>query len=366
MVSEFAEAYNRRHELAQEWKNQGKRILGYFCNYSPEEIIYAADIIPVRVRGGTENVELVDAHLPAYCCSFIRTALEQALKGKYSYLDGAVFPKSCDMTRVLPSIWKRNMNPSFEYFIPVPGRISDEAVDFLEHELGVFKEALEAYAGRRIEEAELRQAIRAYNTNRELMSRVYELTLSDAPHFKGSDLLAIELSGLIMPKDQHNEMLRRLLDNPPRTEQGDGFKRLMLVGNTFETIEMLKVIEGAGGNMVIDDLDIGTRYYTTLVDESKPPLRALAERYVRKVPCPCKHPTQARMEHILKLAGEYRVQGVILVNQKYCDSHLYDRPWIEGTLKEHGFPVLFVEHSDIGWAGGKFRTMAEAFMEMMG
>jgi benzoyl-CoA reductase/2-hydroxyglutaryl-CoA dehydratase subunit BcrC/BadD/HgdB len=70
--------------------------------------------------------------------------------------------------------------------------------------------------------------------------------------------------------------------------------------------------------------------------------------------------------HILKLAKDYRVQGVILLTQKYCDTHLYDRPWLEGKLKEEGLPVLAVDHSDIGWVGGKFKTMVQAFIEMVG
>jgi len=140
--------------------------------------------------------------------------------------------------------------------------------------------------------------------------------------------------------------------------------RLMVAGSTFENIELLQVIEDCGGDVVIDDLDFGTRYYGSAVDESLEPMRALAERYLRRIPCPCKHPTQLRMEHMLKLAKDYRVKGVILLNQKYCDTHLYDRPWIESTLRDNGLQVLLVDHSDIGWVGGKFKTMVEAFIEM--
>ena len=366
MVSEFYEKYRNRHQLAKEWKQSGKTIFGYFCGYTPEEIIYAAGIIPVRIRGSAENIDLSDAHLPTYCCSYIRSSLDQALKGRYNYLDGTVIPKTCDMTRVLPSIWKRNVRPSYQYYLPLPGKRTDEAIEFLIPELRLFKESIEKYTDKKIGDDELKQAIKVYNENRLLLDKVAKLALRDEPPISGSQMFGILMAGLIMPKDEHNTMLRALLDNTPK---GNGASkdrmRLMIVGNTFENIEMLQVIEECGGDVVIDDLDFGTRYYGTPVSENSEPIRAIAERYVGKVPCPCKHPTQPRMEHILKLAKDYRVKGVILVNQRYCDTHLYDRPWIESTLNENGLPVLIVDHSDIGWVGGKFKTMVQAFMEMV-
>ena len=150
MVSDFYESYRNRHKLAERWKEEGRKIFGYFCNYTPEEIVYAAGIIPVRIRGSAENVDLADAHLPSFCCSYMRSALDQALKGRYGYLDGMVFPKTCDMSRALYSIWKRNINLPYYYSLPVPGKTTDEAVDLFIHELRLFKESLENYIGSEI------------------------------------------------------------------------------------------------------------------------------------------------------------------------------------------------------------------------
>ena len=366
MISEFYEAYRNRPQLAEGWKHAGRKILGYFCNYTPEEIIYSAGIIPVRLRGSSENIDLADAHLPSFVCSYMRSCLDQALKGRYNYLDGVIFPKTCDMTRNLYSIWRRNIKLPYYYFLPVPGKSTDEAVELFARELHLFKESLEEYTDKKLSESSLKQAIKLYNQNRALAEQVYRLGLEGAPPISGSELFAILLSGLVMPKEEHNEMLYRLLRHLPATKTHSGKKiRLMVAGNTFESIELLQIIEECGGEVVIDDLDIGTRYYLSMVDESQEPFRALAERYLRTILCPCKHSAEPRLEHILQLAGEYRVKGVIFVNQKYCDTHLYDRPWLESRLKEEGLPVLVVDHSDTGWTGGKFRTMVQAFIEML-
>jgi benzoyl-CoA reductase subunit C len=366
MASEFYEAYRSRHQLAQRWKEEGRRVFGYFCNYTPEEIIHAAGIIPVRVRGTAENVDQADAHLPSFCCSYMRSALDQALKGRYSYLDGAVFPKTCDMTRALYSIWRRNIDLAYYWSLPVPGKSTDDAVELFMQELRLFKESLEQYTGQPISDASLHESIRVYNENRSLMAELLKLSLSDTPPVPGSQVFEIMRSGLVLPKEQHNSMLRNFLGALPRpAAAGNGRVRLMIAGNTFENVEALEAIEEAGGDVVIDDLDIGTRYYGGTIDDDPEPLRAIARRYLRKIPCPCKHPAGPRLEKILELAEAYRVKGVILMTQKFCDTHLYDRPWIEASLKDAGLQVLVVEHSDIGWSGGKFKTMVQAFIEML-
>lgn len=367
MISEFYEAYRNRHKLAEGWKKAGKKILGYFCNYTPEELIYAAGIVSVRIRGSSENVELADAHIPSFCCSFIRSSLDQALKGRYNYLDGVVFPKTCDMTRGMYSIWSRAIKLPYYYILPVPGKTNDAAVEYFVQELRLFKESLEKYTGQKISDSSLKQAIKVYNENRKLLQDVYKLRLKDNLPLSGSQIFGIAMSGLIMPKEQHSEMLRKLMENIPSPEPStDGRVRLMVAGNTFENIELLQAIEESGGDVVIDDIDTGTRYFWATVDEKAEPLRALSERYLRKIPCPCKHPAEPRLERMLELAKEYRVKGVILLIQKFCDTHLYDRPWLESSLKEKGYPVLVVEHSDIGWSGGKFKTTVQAFIEMLG
>lgn len=363
--TEFYETYRNRHQLAERWKREGKKVLGYFCNYTPEELVYATGAIPVRIRGTTQNIDLADAHLPAFCCSFMRSALDQALKGRYSYLDGMVFPKSCDMTRALYSIWKRNIHLPYYYFLPVPGKQTDAAVEFFADELRQFKESLEGHTGQKITDKSLKNAIRVYNENRNLMANVYKLGLGEAPPISGSERYGICLAGVVMPKEEHSAMLRKLLEKPPTAAPSKKKVRLLVAGNTFEEIGLLQALEESGAEVVIDDLDVGTRYYGAPVDESAEPFRALAERYLRKVLCACKHPAQARVERMLELAKQYRAKGTVMVIQKYCDTHLYDRPWIESRLKEEKMPVLVIDHSDTGWVGGKFKTMVQAFIEML-
>jgi len=105
----------------------------------------------------------------------MRSALDQALKGNYSYLDGAVFPKSCDMTRALYSIWKRNIKLPYYWNLPVPGKTTGEAVDFFIQELKLFKESLEGYTKQQITDNSLKNASRFTMKTARLQARSTDL-----------------------------------------------------------------------------------------------------------------------------------------------------------------------------------------------
>ncbi len=57
LLDDFKALYTDRHTYAIEWKraHPGAKVLGYFCTYVPEEILYAADVLPVRILGGHEQ-----------------------------------------------------------------------------------------------------------------------------------------------------------------------------------------------------------------------------------------------------------------------------------------------------------------------
>ncbi len=64
MIEMFEEWYNARHECAREWKKKtGGKVLGYFCTYVTEEIVYAAGVLPVRILGSHEPQNVTEPHI---------------------------------------------------------------------------------------------------------------------------------------------------------------------------------------------------------------------------------------------------------------------------------------------------------------
>ena len=56
MIERLEQLRNDRHKDAKKWKEQtGKKVVGLFCCNVPEELIYAADMLPVRILGEHEE-----------------------------------------------------------------------------------------------------------------------------------------------------------------------------------------------------------------------------------------------------------------------------------------------------------------------
>ena len=92
----------------KDWKAAGKKVIGWVNPYIPEEIIYAAGMLPIQVSGDNEPVQMqgAEAYILSNSCSYIRTCWQLQLDGKYSFLDGLVSSSFCDQDKRLFSVWE--------------------------------------------------------------------------------------------------------------------------------------------------------------------------------------------------------------------------------------------------------------------
>ena len=92
---------------------------------------------------------------------------------------------------------------------------------------------------------------------------------------------------------------------------------------------------------------------------------AIGARYLDRIPCPGKDwPQRQRWTHILNLAKEYRVEGAITMQQKYCDPHECEMPDLRKFLHDNGYPNYFLEF-EATVPVGQFKTRVEAFLETL-
>ena len=132
-----------RDEAVKAWKEQGKKIVGFLCAYVPEEILYAADILPYRVRAtGCKRTARADLWMSNFTCSFARSCLEFALDGSYDFLDGVIGLDSCAMIHKLHDNWRLAGHLSFSHFLTVPHKNGEPAVLWYRAELEAMKRAV--------------------------------------------------------------------------------------------------------------------------------------------------------------------------------------------------------------------------------
>jgi len=356
-----------RHEYARGWKEKRHRpVVGYLCTWVPEELIFAAGGLPVRVLGSHEPQDVVEPHIFSQFCPYSRDCLAQGLLGRYSYLDGIVYAHGCYHIRQTFDSWQRHIPTPLAYFFFMPTNVQRRgAKDQVVRELEAFKEALEKHTGREMTQEALYRAVEVYDTNRRLMRQVYELRKADIPPISGSEALTMVVASQLMDKEEHNRLLASLLEElPQRQRRPQGKLRLMVVGSELDDPALYQLLEDMGGEVVIDDNCAGTRYFWNEAGTDSSVLGAIASRYLDKPPCPVYDYAEKRRRHphVLTLARDYRVQAVLLVQLKFCDSHEYDMPSLEAMFRQEHIPTLKLE-CDITIPVGQFRTRIEAFFE---
>ena len=119
------------NKYVEEWKGQNRKVIGFLCSYVPEEVIYAAGMLPLRIRGtGCTRMSRSDALMSSYSCSFARSCLEYALDGTYDFLDGLIGMDSCSQISRLFDNWRYTAALPFMHLLNLPYKNSDAAVQW--------------------------------------------------------------------------------------------------------------------------------------------------------------------------------------------------------------------------------------------
>ena len=364
----FQDLLQNRHDYAREWKDRtGGKVVGFFCTWLPEEIVYAAGMLPVRILGSHEPQDMAERHISSMYCPLCRDCLSQGLLGRYDYMDGIIAPFSCLHIRQTFASWKLHIPIEYSYYLYVPtiGHRA-RAKAFWLKELGKFKVSLEEWTGRAITDDDLDGAIEVYNTHRRLLRKVYDMRRADHPPFTGTECMEMVVSSQLSDKAEHNPLLTAALEEG-REGIAEPGARIMILGSENDDTEFVRLIESLGATVVIDDHCTGSRYFWNYVMPREDRISAIASRYLSRPACPAKDITleRRRFQHIPKLAKDFGVQGVIMIQQKFCDPHEFDIPPLMNILQEKlGIPSLLIE-MDTVWPLGVYRTRLETFLEML-
>jgi len=370
IVKKFRIVTENPGDYSRVWKKEKNRpVVGYLCSYAPEEIMVAAGALPYRIFGSGRQIRLADSHLQAYSCSLVRGAMEDVLAGHLDFLDGTVFPHTCDSIQRLSDMWRMNAGLDFHLDVVLPVKLdSDTSRDYLAQVLRRFRDDLEQALGVKITDESIKSSAKMYNALRESLRAIYALRRNHPSMISGSDLLAITKGIMMMDRAQALEWLSALragLDLE-KHRPANGNKRIMLAGGLCNMPDIFEVIEDSGGVVIDDDLCTGARYVDGEVDLEGDIFEALAGRYANRVVCPAKHAgLYTRGNHLVAQVKENQADGVIFLYLKFCDPHAFDYPYIKTMLDDEGIPNLLLELDDSSPTEGQFRTRCEAFVEML-
>jgi benzoyl-CoA reductase/2-hydroxyglutaryl-CoA dehydratase subunit BcrC/BadD/HgdB len=344
-----------------------KPVLGWFCAYTPQEILLAAGLYPYRiVPEPTQAIARADSYIERSFCPYVRCCLGEALEGRYRFLDGLVVVNSCDPMRRMYDVWRYYVG-DFISLLDLPRINSDLAVEYYRECLVRFIGELEAHYRINISAAAIADAISVQNRIRSRLKELYQLNQSCGMPISAVSIQRVVRASTILPGDTFTELVESLLGEVGRA--GSDFQegpRVLITGSIMEDPLIIELIEQCGARVVGDDLCTGTRQFWQLVEPDGDPLTSLSRYYLGRTPCPRMKDAQKRFDHVFQLLDEFQAGGVIFYTLKFCDPFLYDMPVLKSQLGTRGIPSLILEGDYTPGTLGRIKTRVQAFIEMLG
>jgi len=359
--------------------NNDKKV-GWFCTYTPEEVIYAAGFTPYRLlphrNSGAGSIE--DA-LPANLCPYPRRILSNLREGAYSELSGIVIANSCNAMTHLYNVMKDD-SELFVYLLDIPRKQDEKAVKYFARELELLSEFL-GEKGNPLTEKTLGQVTEIYRQRGDNIQKIIAQKdgLNSGRHFPAG-LYGLSMEASFSSPVAFNQQLEELLserrcheelNKPEGTKAKD--LNLMLAGGIPPEglVEML--CEQPEINLYPENCT-GLRYLQKPVPELRSGeessvnamLEIIAGNYLNKPPCPRIFDQQARENYYRLLLDDLEIQAVIYHDLMFCDMCHYDYLMLQDLLTEKDIPHLKVK-SELGNEDlGQLKTRVEAFLEIVG
>ncbi len=358
----------------KEWKDKGGKIIGYPCTNVPEEIILAAGMVPYRIRAPeSTSAALSLQYTTDQNCSYCRHVVDEALQGRYDFLDGFIGTNGCDQMRRVSDIFRAAIfkqpiqdKSFFMEFVSAPRVPSDMSLGYYQNEMVRVKNNMEAHFRIEITEEKLKSAIQETNRSRRLLRELYELRKAERPPISGTETMAVNIAYTAMPKAEFNAALESLLPKlRERKDLPDVRKRFFLYGSCLDDPKWIKILEELGGQVVADGLCFGARMFWDLVDETQEPMAALVRRYHYRWACPRMTNPEARNDQMVKIAKEWNVDGIVGERMKYCQLWGAERMISNMKKSRIGIPIHWLDREYVFGGAAQIRTRVQAFMESM-
>lgn len=367
----------RIKELLDE-KATGRKIIGSYCVFVPEEIALAANATLVGLCSGADfAMEEVEKLLPRNTCALIKSSFGFKIGKVCPYLESAdmiVGENTCDGKKKAYETLGGIVDNL--YVMDLPQVKSANGRELLKAEFIRFKEAVEELTGVQITAESLKEATKTVNAKRAAMHRLAILRKADPVPISGLDALLANQVFFYDNPVRFTESVNKICDELEKriADKTGAFEksrpRILISGcpMAVPNWKLPLIVETSGGVIVGEESCVGERGTRNLVDNSGTSvddmIEALVDRYF-KVDCAIFTPNNDRLTHIEEMATTYNVDGVIHYGLQFCQPYLMEAIPVEKRLEDKDIPCLRIETDYSMEDMGQLKTRIEAFIELL-
>ena len=373
LLKEFAEVSATPKAQLKKYKAQGKKVIGVLPYYAPEELVYAAGMIPMGIWGtNTKNIARAKEYCATFYCTIAQLALEMLLDGTMDDLDGIITPTICDTLRPMSQNIRVSMSKKMPtIFLAHPQNRFDEfGIKFCIDQYNDVKKQLEKIASKAITPAALQDAIKVYNKSRAARREFVKLASEHCDVITPTKRMQVLKSAWFMPKDEYTEKLevlnKELAALPACDWKGS---KVVTSGIICDNPKLLAAFEENNIAIAADDVAHESRSFRVDVPECDDPVRALALQFTNmdydillydKFSC-----ENRRGEFVASMVKESGAQGLVLFMQQFCDPEEMEYPYLKKALDKAGIPHIKLGIDQQMRDFGQARTAIQAFADVL-
>ena len=371
---------NADNELVRKAQEDGGLAMGYTCFHIPEVLLNVDNCFSVRLRApNTGSIDIATYYMSNYTCEYARALLERAIEGGYQFLDALIGVDACSMmNRSMEHFEILHVNDKPNFFVThadMPYKITDYTLDsyIKQMRLRVLDRMTEVF-GVDTSDAAIRKAVEEHNEVCRIISEISEMRKADNPVITGYEFHVLNLVTYCCPKALILPYLRETLEElkTRKPDKKSPFRaRVAIVGSEIDDPNLTKLIEGCGALVVSDRYCFGSTPGREVIElnNNEDALTQICRHYMEVSECAryiSDEKVLQRRETSDRLAKEFKAEGIIYEQMKYCDYWGFERALVSHVMHdEYGWPVLSIDRLYNNGNSGQLRTRVQAFVESL-
>jgi len=366
------------NELVREAQAEGRICVGSVCYQVPEVLLNLPGAFTVRLRAPrTGSMEMGTYYLTSFLCEYSRALLERAIEGGYQFLDCLIAPDGCTMiNRCVENMELLKINEKEKFFykyMEVPMKDDENGLNlYISQCREKILEPLSKVYGIDVSDEAIRASVEEHNKICRLITEIGDFRKEDNPRITGYEFHILCMATYVCPKDKLIKLLEETLEEIKTREPDSKFPyraRVAVVGSEIDDIDMIKLIEESGAYVCADRFCYGSLpgRQEIVLNDDEDVLTQICRQYIHSTMCPRHMDTpkmNRRREYVNQIAKEYKADGIIYEQMKFCDPWAYERMVGSHVLREeYGYPVLTIDRPYAVGTSGQIRTRVKAFVE---
>ncbi|MBQ2323065.1 MAG: 2-hydroxyacyl-CoA dehydratase [Oscillospiraceae bacterium] len=371
---------NADNELVEQAKADGGLAIGYTCFHIPEVILNVDKCFSVRLRAPrTGSIDIATFYMSNYTCEFARSLVERGIEGGFNFLDGLAGVDACSMmNRFYEHFELLKMNEKPNFFVThtdMPYKVEDYSVRHYVKQMRVrLLDVMEKNYGVDTSDEALRRAVEEHNEVCRILTEIGEMRKAENPVITGYEYHVLNLVSYTCPKKLILPYLRETLSELKKRKPDPKpwyRARVAIVGSEIDDPSLTKMLEDCGAFVVADRYCYGStpgREEIKLNDD-EPVLDQICRHYMEVSECAryiSDEKVQQRRDTAERLAREFKADGIIYEQMKFCDFWGFERALVSHIMStERGWPVLSIDRPYNARSSGQLRTRFQAFVESL-